>query len=616
MSYLGNYIDRMRLAGKKDFADSIEETAKQIGDEELSKFDYASHRMGLLFGNIQSGKTGHVFGVICEAVDLGFPFFLFLTTDNTTLQEQTYERAKNDLTDFVVCNENEEQKFRGHGDKPVVVVLKKNYRILKAWADIFKNSDMLIGNPLFIIDDEADAESLNTKVNQDKISSINNYLREIIDTAQSSVYLQMTGTPQALLLQSSDSGWNPLFVDYFEPGKNYLGGNFFFPKDHIPSFVRFIDEDTSGHIARKVVIRHLVVTAQLFLTGSKVSNCLIHTSRLQSDHSRVAAELRKVLNSLAYDHDDPDFRDDLQKEYETLDPQKSEKKSFDDIYQCVQDILKNMKYSIVTLNGMSADTSEDYESGCNFVVGGTNLGRGVTFGQLHTFYYARTSKHPQADTMWQHNRMFGYDRDAGLISLFITHELYNLFSEINETNNAIVAQARKGEKITISYPDGLNPTRENVLDKSLLNILPGNSNHFPSNPRNNTFEDISKMVEKFNGTEPPQPISLKFMLKLLDKFEDSNFNFDGYKSMIQSELNKSPLAQGMLLVRRDRNITHGMRALLSPKDWADTNQYKDKFVLTLYQVNGDNPDLNWPEKKKLWVPNIKLPGTSNIYMIS
>ena len=58
-----------------------------------------------------------------------------------------------------------------------------------------------------------------------------------------------------------------------------------------------------------------------------------------------------------------------------------------------------------------------------------------------------------------------------------------------------------------------------------------------------------------------------------------------------------------------------MRALLSPNDWVAINKFKDKFVLTLYQVNGDNPKLNWPDGKKIWVPNIKLPGTSNIYMI-
>ena len=616
MSYLSDYVERMRSEGKKDFADSIEKTAKEMGEKELSKFDYASHQMGLLFGNIQSGKTGHVFGVICEAVDMGFPFFLFLTTDNTTLQEQTYDRAKKELTDFVVCDENEEQKFRNHGDKPVIVVVKKNHRVLKAWANRFKNTNMLLGNPLFIIDDEADAASLNTKVTQGEVSSINKYLQEIIDTAQSSIYLQMTGTPQSLLLQSIDSGWHPLFVDYFEPGEKYLGGNFFFPKDSIPSFVRFIDKEDSKAIAHKVVVRHLVVTAQLFLTGHKVSNCLIHKSRLQADHNKTGDDIRKAINELSYNHDDPALKEEFRQEYDTLAPEDSPKQSFDDIYQCIQDILRKMDYSVVILNGASADGSEEYMTGCNFVVGGTNLGRGVTFGQLHTFYYARTSKHPQADTMWQHNRMFGYDRDKGLVSLFITHQLYNLFAEINETNNAIVEQARKGDKITISYPDGLNPTRENVLDKSLLNILQGNSNHFPTNPHNNTFDDISQMVAQFNGTEEPQEVPLKFIIKLLDKFEDDDFNFEGYKGIIKSELNKTPLATGMLMVRRNRNITYGSRALLSENDWIATNKFKDKFVLTLYLVNGDNPDLNWPEGKKLWVPNIKLPATNNIYMIN
>ncbi len=35
------------------------------------------------------------------------------------------------------------------------------------------------GNPLFIVDDEADAASLNTLINRDKQSSINKYLDTI-----------------------------------------------------------------------------------------------------------------------------------------------------------------------------------------------------------------------------------------------------------------------------------------------------------------------------------------------------------------------------------------------------------------------------------------------------
>lgn len=80
--------------------------------------------------------------------------------------------------------------------------------------------------------------------------------------------------------------------------------------------------------------------------------------------------------------------------------------------------------------------------------------------------------------------MFGYDRDPGLITMYSSRSLYKFFVKINETNNLIIQQAQAGKKITIAYPDVLNPTRANVLDKSLLNILVGGSNHFPSVPKN------------------------------------------------------------------------------------------------------------------------------------
>ena len=32
--------------------------------------------------------------------------------------------------------------------------------------------------------------------------------------------------------------------------------------------------------------------------------------------------------------------------------------------------------------------------------------------------------------MWQHSRMFGYDRDPGMMRVFIDEPLYKLFSDI------------------------------------------------------------------------------------------------------------------------------------------------------------------------------------------
>lgn len=96
------------------------------------------------------------------------------------------------------------------------------------------------------------------------------------------------------------------------------------------------------------------------------------------------------------------------------------------------------------MNGKTDIDSEQYETGCNFVIGGNTLGRGVTFPGLQTIYYTRTSKKPQADTMWQHSRMFGYDRDPGLMRVYIDENLYKLFSDINATNNSIISQIERG----------------------------------------------------------------------------------------------------------------------------------------------------------------------------
>ncbi len=153
MEYLNTYLDNIKTKNLAQ-ANSIKNTAETIGKEYLSKFDFCSHKMGLLFGNVQSGKTGQVFGVVCKAVELGFQFFILLTTDNVALQKQTYERTERDLEQqngFVVCSEEDEQKFRSHGVKPVIIVLKKNSKILKEWTNKLKNIDDLKGNPLFLL---------------------------------------------------------------------------------------------------------------------------------------------------------------------------------------------------------------------------------------------------------------------------------------------------------------------------------------------------------------------------------------------------------------------------------------------------------------------------------
>ena len=611
MQYLKTYLKNITDRGNVKLAESISKTANDVGNKHIKNFSFTSHEIGLLFGNVQSGKTGQMFGIMCKAADLGFPVFILLTTDNVVLQQQTLDRVKSDLDGFCICGENDARLFTDNSlIEPAIIVLKKNVRILKLWANILNSTGFMKGNPLFVIDDEADAASLNTLINSDRQSSINKYLDIIKNGASSSLYLQVTGTPQAIFLQTIASGWHPYFTYYFQPGDAYLGGDFFFPVSKVPDCISFLG--TMKKPTRNVVIRHMAVTAQILASGGKVSNCLFHPSVRVAAHKRYADEISKEL-SWCRENLNGDFKAELEVQYNSFNPTKTEKLSYDTIYSVAAGLLSESHIKILVMNGKSDIDSSDYSEGCNFIVGGNTLGRGVTFPGLQTIYYTRTSKKPQADTMWQHSRMFGYDRDPGMMMIFIEENLYKLFADINATNNSIIAQIERGiDDIKLYYPNGLNPTRKNVLDNDHVEIIPGGTNYYPFHPDNDSIEELSKLLEPFSDTKPYYQVSLRFIKETLAHIIPSpDFKLQAFQSILDTILAEQPTAQGILIARRGRNVAQGTGALLSPNDWQLGTSFTDKVVLTMYQVTGTK---GW-NGKQIWVPNIKLPDGITYYNV-
>ncbi len=611
MHYLKAYLKALTERGNERLSESIRYTAENIGDKYIKNFSFCSHEIGLLLGNVQSGKTAQMFGIICKAADLGFPIFVILTTDNIVLQQQTLERVKADLNNFCICGENDSGIFMDNSlIQPVIIVLKKNYHVLKLWSNILLSTGFMKGNPLFIIDDEADAASLNVFVNKNRQSSINKYLSKIKNEVSSSIYLQVTGTPQALFLQTTTSGWHPNFTYYFEPGVSYLGGDFFFPNNTVPACIKFIE--TIRNPEHTVIIRHLAVTGQLFISRNSTSNCLIHPSILQSIHNRYSAKLQTELR-WCIEHVDNEFKIELQNEYKTLKPKKSNLYDFEIIFSIVKDLILNNAVKILVMNGKTKVDSCEYSKGCNIIIGGNTLGRGVTFPALHTIYYTRTSKYPQADTMWQHSRMFGYDRDTGLMRVYIDRPLYKLFTDINATNNSIISQIHLDiEHIKVFYPEGLNPTRKNVLDKEKVFALSGGTNYYPFEPDNNTIEKLDSILAPFNDTEPYFQVGLRLMKEILSHIISADdFSVNTFISIINALLSENSFAQGILIVRRNRSVAKGTGAMLSPNDWSLGATFENQVVLTMYKMTGQK---GW-NGKKLWIPNIKLPNNTVFYDI-
>ena len=624
MNYLEKYLDRIKESGNISLVDAVKATTDKVTPEYIKTFSYKEHVVSLLLGNVQSGKTSHLFGLISSAADEGFNIFLLLTTDNTLLQQQTLFRVRNDLSDFCVCGETDEYAFNANQmRKPAIIVLKKNSSILKKWKNNLSSSHYCEGNALFIVDDEADAASLNTLVNKNKQSTINKRLTEIKDTAASSIYMQVTGTPQALLLQSHISGWRPYFTHYFAPGRGYIGGNVLFPPD-IPPYVIITDNEEARDLLKddeiaenglqQALLFHLVSSADIFLNGGKVSNFLIHPSMKTSQHSEFAEKIASYLNEISGSVDENEVSDAFRVVYDNLSMTKQDIHPFDEIMTKITHILENDSVNRIILNSKEVYIENvKYETGINVIIGGNSLGRGITFPKLQTTYYCRVSKSPQADTMWQHARMFGYDRDLSLVRVFVPPILYKLFSDINATNNSIISQIErsKPEDVNIHYPKKLKPTRKNVLDDDVVLTFTGGVDYFPFLPDNKSIDTIDSLLSKFG--DEIYSVSLNIFVNILENIisESDDWKAENFIGVLQTMLSEKPGAQGKLIVRRDRDIGKGTGTLLSPNDRALSKSITDVPALTMYKVIGNK---GW-DGKEIWIPNIKLPGTDVYYCI-
>ena len=73
--------------------------------EKLSQTEPKTAQNVLLLGNVQSGKTAQVLGILSALADRDFKLFIYLTTDSVDLQQQTLKRAEKSLDKFIILSE-------------------------------------------------------------------------------------------------------------------------------------------------------------------------------------------------------------------------------------------------------------------------------------------------------------------------------------------------------------------------------------------------------------------------------------------------------------------------------------------------------------------------------
>ena len=244
-------------------------------------------RRGMVVGHVQSGKTANYSGLICKAADAGYRLIIVIAGIHNNLRNQTQARIDEGFIgrDTAKAGQNRGDHAIGVGlfdDRnvpvsltsakrdfhketastntsqidsykvPVVLVIKKNPSTLKNLLDWLrdnsaKGDDLMIDQPMLLIDDEADNASINTKYAKDEVTKINAQIRDLLATFHRSCYVGYTATPFANIFvdpdQYDDALKEDLFPRHFIIGldapTNYFGASKVFidglPEDGPPT---------------------------------------------------------------------------------------------------------------------------------------------------------------------------------------------------------------------------------------------------------------------------------------------------------------------------------------------------------------------------------------------
>lgn len=255
-----------------DFTDKILD--KCVNPKKSGSWD----RRGMVVGHVQSGKTSNYVGLINKATDSGYKVIIIIAGTISSLRRQTQERIDSgyigrNSSAFIREKENKivgvgnyavgtdiyslTSAYYKSGDEgdfsqavanrlnipigknPVVFVIKKNKSILENLIDWFSkdvNTKIVDGTPkLFdvpalIIDDEADAASVNASRDINDIKTINRLIRTLLNIFNQNTFVGYTATPYANLFISQEyNEENTTSVK----NKSYKIGEDLFPRDFI-----------------------------------------------------------------------------------------------------------------------------------------------------------------------------------------------------------------------------------------------------------------------------------------------------------------------------------------------------------------------------------------------
>ena len=627
---------RRQIANAEEVEDTSK-TAEEVAGKWVDPLSGGKEETnGLIYGLIQSGKTGVLTVTGAMGADEGYRTIIILTSDIDPLYEQTLGRVQESFPGIDIIGKKDFkdadaflQRIKGG---TCAIVTTKNSGLLNTLIENFKKGRVR-GLSCLIIDDEADQASLNTRerLANGTRSVINDRIGELRGFFEKNTYLQVTATPQALFLQTPGHDFRPKFTVLSHPGFEYVGGEDFFGDES--KLVREFDLNDIAVLASGPqptptleIPRSLLRALDTFMIGATFKrtkeadqNCafLCHVSTRTDDHKHIVVLLRKYKTDLAAGVKGnnaavirrlKEAYDDLAATHDGLGGS-----TFDDLVEAIGFFSPG-----ITVKLVNGETDEDVavKSPYNLFVGGNKLGRGVTIKNLLVSYYGRHPKKPQADTVLQHARMYGYRRkDLGLLRLFLPRELHIVFRAINKMERGLrdlIARNPAEEFRGVYLESGLSPTRTNILAPGSIGVYSAGSNYNPAqilrdeSVKTSTDKIDKKLEQIANKGYAEVPIEdMQALIRLTMPDETQSERVWNPVAVAESLAQFAKLhghATGYVWVDRGRDLEVTRRetaGVLAGGEFA--NVPSDKIALYILRTKANR------QKNAAWWPQIRFP---------
>ena len=209
---------------------------------------------------------------------------------------------------------------------------------------------------------------------------------------------------------------------------------------------------------------------------------------------------------------------------------------------------------------------------CTIFIGGQILDRGITIDNLLAFYYGRSPKKFQQNTVMQHSRMYGPRplEDLAVTRFYTTNRVHQAMRQMHERDKALWAHVeRNPEEVKFLFSDKhkhiVHCSPNHVLASSTTTIEPG-KRLLPFGfqvKRNNNLkplvQDINKLIVKLEpkadtGHKEVMRISCASAKRLLKKIKDTmvweeddadlEFDWAGCISLLEYIANLEYLPEG------------------------------------------------------------------------